>query len=242
MDSYYVRAPSYSFSYLHMGSFETVTQKLYEVNIKNCSVSLNVICSFLTLYFVGSFSFSVASLSVSGELDWNEISIPIYHILTVFVSLLGAALGIFGYLTFSKDKIINQSGRVAKNARNRTDMLRKLFIGFCVVYLGYCGWYVYAMYENLHNEWSKQYGYQKMQTLRCFIMNCGFYCFMCVLFAQRVSLLHNYVTEYSLDHVDKSKKNMSLEYQIEKKNRLLDRRITEANEENEDEKVEFSAY
>lgn len=242
MDNYYVRAPSFSFSYLHMGSFESVAQKLYEVNIKNFSISLYVIFTFITFYFFTSFGFAVAYISVPGELSWSEIEIPTYQILTLTVSLLGMAIGIFGFITFSKGKIINTYGKVSENARDRTDILRKLFIVFTIVYVAYCGWYVYAMTESVQNEWSKHYGYGKMETMRYFILKSTMYCFMCACFAQRVNLLHNYVTEYSLNHLDKPKKKMSLEYQLERNNRNLSRRITETNEEHEEERVEFRAY
>ena len=238
MDNYYVRAPSFSFSYLHMGSFESVGQKLYEVNIKNFSISLYSIFTFVTFYFFSSFGFAVAYISVPGELSWSEIEIPTYQILTCIVSLLGIGIGLFGFITFSKGKIINTYGKVSENARDRTDILRKLIIAYTVVYCAYCGWYVYAMTEHVQSEWSKHYGYGKMETMRYFILKSSMYCFICACFAQRVNLLHNYVTEYSLNHLDKPKKKMSLQLE---RNRSMSRRITETHEEHEEERVEFQA-
>ena len=203
----FIRNSSYSFSYFQLGNRDSVTQKLYEINIKNGRISLMLMSVFLILYF-GTLVLSTAPmLFLPDEMSWDNVLDVVDVILCVVVSLVGVSIGIFGYIITGKHNIINLLGKVAGQAEEKSERLKRAYIGYGVVYVAYYIYHCWVVFEKVSDKWNLYYNYGKMQTLECIAFRLVLVGFVVGLFVQKARMLHSNLTEYALTNPTREKLN-----------------------------------
>jgi len=201
----FVRNSSYSFSYFQLGNRDSVTQKLYEVNIKNARVTLMFMSLFLILYFGTHVVAAIPMFILPGEVNWGNVLSLVDVILNVVLSVTGVSIGIFGYIITTKHNIINPIGKVSGQAEEKSERLKKAFTGFGVCYVAYYIYHSWVVYETVFDKWKKHYDLGRMQTLDVIGLRLVMVGFVVGSFVQKAGILHNNLTEYALSNPKREK-------------------------------------
>jgi hypothetical protein len=203
----FIRNSSYSFSYFQLGNRDSVTQKLYEINIKNARVTLMFMSLFLILYFGTNVVAAIPMFIVPEEVNWSNVLSLVDVILNVVISVTGVSIGIFGYIITTKHNIINPLGKVSGQAEEKSERLKKAFTGFGVCYVAYYIYHSFVVYEIVFDKWKKYYDLGRMQTLDVIGLRLVMVGFVVASFVQKARMLHNNLTEYALTNPTREKLN-----------------------------------